>query len=91
MDGTSNGYRPKRKPQDGHKITKRMKLSSVKYYDDDSEQKNKCNHEMASLKKLEDGKYFTEEYVQEKNDHPDCYYASICHKCGGHVRDRVPA
>ena len=81
MNETS-GQRPKRKPQDSHKIKKRTKLSPVQYYDDDdSKQSEKCNHEMASLKKLEDGKYFT----------PECYYASVCHKCGGHVRDRIPA
>ena len=92
MDEMSGGYWPKRKPQTNHKIKKkRTKLSSIKYYDDGSDQSDECNHEMASLTKLEDGKYFTEEYVKEKNDNPKCYYASICHKCGGHVRDRVPA
>ena len=92
MNETSDGHRPKRKSQDGHKIKKKAKLSSVKYLDDDdSEQSERCNHEMASLKKLEDGKYFTDEYVKEKNDNPDYFYASVCHKCGGHVRDRIPA
>ena len=43
------------------------------------------------VEKLEDGKYFIEEYVQEKNDIHDYYYASICPKCNGHVRDKVPA
>ena len=41
-------------------------------------------------KTYEDSKYFTEEYVLEKTANPDYHYASICHKCKGHVRDRVP-
>ena len=91
MTETNNGNRPKRKPNDYHKSKKRSKLSFVEYDDDDEDIYDKCNHEMTSLKKLEDGKYFTEEFVQEKNDNPDCSYASICRKCNGHIRDRVPA
>ena len=91
MMETNHGNRPKRKPHDIHKSKKKSKLSFVEYDDDDDDESDLCNHEMTSLKKLEDGKYFTEEYVKEKDDNPEYSYASICHKCGGHVRDRVPA
>lgn len=91
MMETNDGNRPKRKPNEYQKSKKKSKLSFVEYDDDDEDECVECNHEMTSLKKLEDGKYFTEEYVQEKNDNPDYSYASICHKCNSHVRDRVPA
>ena len=70
---------------------KRARPNPVQYLDDNTSDIEQCNHNMASLEKLEDGAYFTEEYVMEKTANPDYHYASICHKCKGHVRDKVPA
>ena len=50
-----------------------------------------CNHTMIALTKIETNEYFTEEYVQKKMEDPDCFYASVCNECGGHVRDKLPS
>ena len=89
----NNGIRQTRHQTDTNK-TKRVKLNPVRYLDDDNcndSDTTVCNHKMESLQILDDGKYFTEEFVKEKNETPNCHYASICDKCKGHVRDRVPA
>ena len=89
----NNGIRQTRN-QTVSNNAKRVKLNPVNYLDDDNceiSDISVCNHKMESLQKLEDGKYFTEEFVKEKNETPNCYYASVCDKCKGHVRDRVPA
>lgn len=93
MGHMNNGIRQTRHQTDTNK-TKRVKLNPVEYLDDDNcdvSDITVCNHKMESLQILDDGKYFTEEFVKEKNETPNCHYASICYKCKGHVRDRVPA
>ena len=93
MSGSNDGIRQTRHQSCAHK-PKRVKTNPVSYYDDIANYNDanmECNHKMESLKKLEDGKYFTEEYVRDKTETPNCYYASVCVKCSAHVRDRVPA
>ena len=93
MAQTNDGIRLTRHQGDNQKA-KRVKPNPVDYLDDNDTDDNdiaKCNHKMESLQKLEDGKYFTDEYVTEKKQTPNSHYASICYKCKGHVRDRVPA
>ena len=93
MGKMNNGIRQTRHQSDTH-MAKRVKPNPVDYLDDDNcdvSNLSDCNHKMESLQKQEDGKYFTEEYVKEKDETPNCHYASICYKCKGHVRDRVPA
>ena len=93
MAKTNDGPRQTRQQIDKHKA-KRVKPNPVYYLDDNNDNVSDisvCNHKMESLQKLEDGKYFTDEYVKEKNETPNCHYASICDICNGHVRDRVPA
>ena len=89
----NDGIRQTRHQTDSNKA-KRVKPNPVTYLDDDISNESDisvCNHKMESLQKFEDGKYFTDEYVKEKNKTSNCHYASICVVCKGHVRDRVPA